>query len=637
MNEPYIWKHFERLKKLVEYEEEEEIETFREGFLELSPEEREAAGKTLRNLKWVDTAFSPAGHTLITLSRKNKTPLPFYTLDVGDITTLSSDSSHLKSPHGTVYERDRTTITVSFNKAVTEEFLSGTLTLNKTANRNTYETMYEALETVNKAKHGRLKYLRDLTFGLKKPETGDPGELRYFDEGLNEPQKKAVHMAVSAKDLALVHGPPGTGKTRVLVEIIRHAHAQGDFIFATAPSNIACDNLLERLVAAKLPVLRLGHPARIMDHLRDHSLDHQLALHPYAKMLEELQHEIDYIYKRRNKKKDSGYYRRSDVEDFNREIEQLKIERRNLSDQLFNSVIQEARIIVGTQVSGASSLFSGKTFDLVVLDEASQSIEPLTWVPLCRAKRAVLAGDHYQLPPTVRSSKADEGGLSRSLFERLMPSLPDESKSLLTIQYRMHKHIMGFSSAEFYDNQLVADKSVAEHTLAEMEGVVDNDKTREAFLFIDTAGCSFEEAEEPGTQSRFNRKEAELAVKQLEELLSFGVKRENIALISPYSAQVRFLESLLPEKEKDIEVGSVDGFQGREKEVVIVTLVRSNLEGELGFLVDKRRMNVALTRARRKLIVIGDSATLSTIPFYRDFFVYAEKVTGHRSAWEYKD
>lgn len=636
MSKPVVEEHFRHLKKLVEWEEAEEIETFRKEFLELSPEAREATGKTLRHLKFVNTSFSPAGHVLITLSRSDGKPMPFFTLDVGDMATLSPDHGvKMKSSMGTVYERDRSTITVAFNKIFPEDFLEGTLTLNKTANRSTYEVMYETLDLLAEVRHGRLNYFRSLSFGLKPPVFVDPLDFEFFDAGLNEPQQKAVHLAMRAKDIALIHGPPGTGKTRVLVEIIRQAHARGEFIFASAPSNVSCDNLLERLAAAGLPVLRLGHPARIMDHLRDHSLDHQLALHPYARMIEDLQKEIDLVYKHRNRKKDRGSYRRSEIEDFNDEIERLKVERRHLSDQLFRNVIDEARIILGTHVAGASNLFGDKTFDLVVLDEASQATEPLSWIPLCRAKRAVLAGDHYQLPPTVRSVKAEEGGLGRTLFERFIEVIPEESKCLLTIQYRMHKHIMGFSSAEFYSGQLVADKSVVEHTLADMDGVLKNEKTKEAFLFVDTAGCGFEEANEPGTQSRFNRKEAELALKFLEELLSFGVKRDQIALICPYSAQVRLLDSLLPEKEKDIEVGSVDGFQGREKEVVIVTLVRSNLEGELGFLVDKRRMNVALTRARRKLIVIGDSATLSSIPFYRDFFTYAESIKGYQSAWEY--
>lgn len=626
--------HFLRLKNLVEYEEEEEAETFRERFLERSFEEREQAGLLLQNLSAHDWAYSPAGHFLLILTRADRSALPFYTFDEGDVVVLSADAPEISSyPSGTVYDREENSITVAFHKPVPDWSRDHLLTLSKSADRGTYRKLYEAIDEVRSARHGRVAYFRSLSFGLKTPQTRDRHISEFFDKGLNAPQQKAVVLAVQAADIALIHGPPGTGKTRALVEVIRQAVSAGERVFASAPSNVACDNLLERLADAGIPVLRLGHPARILRHLRDHCLDHQLVLHPFTKLVEAVEKEIDQLYKERLRARQKSRWHREDEEEFRRDVSRLKTEKRSISDQLFRQVMGNAKVVVGTHVSGASEILGEQIFDLAVLDEASQATEPLSWISILRAKRLVLAGDHWQLPPTVRSPRAERGGLAVSIFERFMEVLPEEAKVLLTVQYRMHKFIMGFSSAQFYENRLTADQSVENHTLADMPGIAKSVSTEEVFVFIDTAGSGFEEMLEPGSQSRFNPKEAELVLAELKKIRDAGIQPEQVALISPYSAQVRYLES--KQSDKRIEVDSVDGFQGREKEAVIVSLVRSNLEGELGFLVDKRRMNVALTRARRKLVVIGDSATLSSIPFYRDFFRYAESIGGYRSAWEY--
>lgn len=288
--------------------------------------------------------------------------------------------------------------------------------------------------------------------------------------------------------------------------------------------------------------------------------------------------------------------------------------------------------MVGTHASAADSALCDRTFDLLVMDEATQATEPSAWIPLLRAQKAVLAGDHFQLPPTVRSQKAAERGLEVTLFERLQTLFSERQKTLLRVQYRMNEKIMNFSSRQFYQGKLIADPSVRNHCLADLPHINRSPVTGEPFIFIDTAGRGFEEIVEEGSESRYNPEEADLVLTQTGQLLRLGVRGEQIAVIAPYSAQVRYLLSRL--EDRAVEVDSVDGFQGREKEVVILSLVRSNLEGELGFLVDTRRMNVAMTRARRKLIVIGDSATLATIAFYREFIQYAESIGAYRSSWE---
>ena len=287
---------------------------------------------------------------------------------------------------------------------------------------------------------------------------------------------------------------------------------------------------------------------------------------------------------------------------------------------------------MGTPVSIQDKSLQEKIFDLLIIDEATQATEPIAWIPITRAKKVVMAGDHFQLPPTVRSKEAEKEGLGVTLFERYYEILGPESKQLLERQYRMNEKIMGFSSGEFYKNLLVADESVKHQTLAGLSVVEKNAETEEALIFIDTAGKGFEERLEEGSESRYNVEEAVLVLAELKKMLGFGVPPEDIAVISPYSAQVRYLTSQSPHE--NVEIDSVDGFQGREKELVIVSLVRSNMEGEMGFLGDTRRMNVAMTRARRKLIVIGDSATLSSIQFYKDFVSYADRVGAYKSAWE---
>ncbi len=630
MNEAeIIAAHFDRLKKLMELEEAEEIQQYQQDFLKLTPEERQTTGQALLRLKISEFHFSPAGHRLASFRYADSKPLPLYSPDAGDVVTLSHDPHELWDlPLGTVYEKNKDTITVAFNRELPEwVHEEGIYYLNMSGNRATYKKLTEALDRVSRSRHERLAFLRDLSLGLRKSESPEPltiEKISFLNSGLNSWQKEAARMALAAPEMAIVHGPPGTGKTTVLVEIIRQQAAIGDLILATAPSNTACDHLLECLVKSGVQALRLGHPARIMKHLRQHTLDFKLAHHEYAKNVEEMEFELERLFVRENRQGRSREVRER--------IQELKHQIRELDRQIFSQVMAGAQVIVGTHTAAADPLIKSRIFDLVIMDEASQATEPSCWVPIIRGKKIILAGDHFQLPPTVLSKKAEEMGLSKTLFERLHKILPEEFKTLLRVQYRMHEKIMNFSSREFYDGKLIADKSVKKHTLADLEHVKRGPESEEVFLYLDTAGRGFEEKLEPGSESRYNCEEAELVLKHVKRLFELGLRPEEMAVISPYSAQVRLLASLMPHP--DIEVDSVDGFQGREKEAVVLSLVRSNVEGEMGFLTDTRRMNVAMTRARRKLVVIGDSATLSNIAFYKDFIQYAESIGAYRSSWE---
>jgi predicted DNA helicase len=314
------------------------------------------------------------------------------------------------------------------------------------------------------------------------------------------------------------------------------------------------------------------------------------------------------------------------------EARQLLAEARKLEDQVIDRILDGAMVLCATTTGMDRSLLGNRFFDWCIMDEASQSTEPGAWIPLQFARRLVLAGDHFQLPPTVISPEAAAAGFNISLLERLVNELGPHTARRLDVQYRMHTDIMAFSSAEFYANSLVAHESVARHLLKDLPDVVQNHLTSVPVDFIDTAGASYDEALEPEGESRLNPQEAELVLHKVRALLDSGVPPSGIAVISPYAAQVRLLRERL--KQPEIEIDSVDGFQGREKETVIVTLVRSNRDHDIGFLADIRRMNVALTRARRKLIVIGDSATITIHPFYQRLVDYFESIGAYHSVWE---
>ncbi len=632
MNENPDKEYFLFLKELVRLEEKEEFEQVRSEYTTLSPAERELRGKALLNLRLEERHYSPAGHFLSTFILEKKAALPIFTLEVGDMVSLvpkpASSDGYLS---GTIYEKTLDSLTVAFQEEIPE---ADSYELHRSVNRVTFKRMAETLDAVYQTQNTRLAVFRDISLRIRKAreEDREEGAIQWFDPGLNDSQREAVRKALSASDVMLVHGPPGTGKTTALVEIVRQSILRKQSVFVTAPSNTACDNLLERLVQKGVNVLRLGHPARVGEHLREHTLDFKLALHPVAKEIPKAEAEMARLKNRLERYHDRRSPGRDEEQALRREVSLLRQEIQNLRKEVFTRVMREASVVVGTPTGIQTKSVRERTFDMIVIDEATQATEPMAWIPMTAAGKVIMAGDHFQLPPTVRSKEADAKGLGRTLFERYYGILGPEFKSLLDRQYRMNEKIMGFSSRIFYENRLIADESVRSQTLSGLRGVKDMPETREPLLFIDTAGKGFEEKLETGSESRYNPEEAELVLSELKKMLEAGVPAEEIAVISPYSAQVRLLTSRF--SAPGLEIDSVDGFQGREKEFVIVSLVRSNLTGELGFLNDTRRMNVAMTRARRRLVVVGDSATMSSLPFYKKFIAYAEQNGAYKSAWE---
>jgi len=632
-----IEKHFFRLTQLVRLEEKEEREVFEREFAELSPEEREKNGKALLRLILTDSHFNAAGHRMLTFQYENKKPLPSFSFEAGDMVGLSKDTRFdADLPFGTVFERTADSITVAFHRDL-PPWVGGEerYHLSKTASSGTYRKTLSALKEACAAEHGRLAYIRNVLLGLKAPAAGDEVKiesLRFFNAGLNSSQKQAVKMALESPDLCLIQGPPGTGKTTVLIEIIRQEIARGKFVFATAPSNAACDHILACLVKAGVPAVRLGHPARIMKHLREHTLDYKVAYHPYAKVADEREAELERLRLKRERHRERRALSREEQHELKEQIKSLEREIRALDRDILAQVLREAPVMVGTHAGARDYALDDRRFDVLVMDEAAQATEPSSWIPILKADKVVLAGDHFQLPPTVKSAEAERRGLGVTLFAWLYSLVTSRFKIMLDIQYRMNEKIMDFSSREFYGGRLTAHESVKEHVLAGLAHVQKNADTETPLVFLDTAGRGFEERKQPGGESRYNPEEAEMVIEELSKLLAAGVNPEEIAVISPYSAQTRLIMTRI--NDPRIEVDSVDSFQGREKEAVILSLVRSNVEGEMGFLTDTRRMNVAMTRARRRLIVIGDSGTLSSISFYQNFIQYAESIGAYCSSWE---
>ncbi len=627
--------HFQRLSRLLTLEAEAEQQQMRTAMERLSAEAAERSGNSLVRLSIRDEYGGLGGRVLVTLGKRNQTEaLPWTQLRVGTPVLLSEESGEGLAWRGVVSQIGEFSIQVALEEWPEPSLEGVTFRLDLSGDEVARRRQQMALQRVSQARGDRLAELKRILLGQQPPYVREL-DRSDFDpplrlDHLNESQQAAIRFALSAKDVALIHGPPGTGKTTTVVELIRQAVHGGETVLACAPSNLAVDNIFERLLAAGEKVLRLGHPARVLPELRDHTLDLIVENDPDVRLARKLMREAHALREQAGKWT-RARRERGERQAMRREATQMIEDARRQEAQAVERILDAAQVLCVTTTGLSSHLLGQRRFDLCVIDEAAQSTEPGAWLPLLRSERLVLAGDHCQLPPTIVSIEAARQGLGISLMERLLTDLGPDIARRLTVQYRMHQALMDFSSAVFYEDSLQADPTVIEHLLADLPGVMDTALTTTAVHFIDTAGASYDEEVEPDGESRLNPQEAALVGRKVEALREAGVPAEAIAVIAPYAAQVRLLREQLP---RPVEVNSVDGFQGREKEAVIISLVRSNLEGEIGFLADTRRMNVALTRARRKLIVIGDSATITADPFYARLVEYFEQIGAYHSVWE---
>lgn len=530
----------------------------------------------------------------------------------------------------------------------------GKLGLNLLFDEGSYREMVIALQKVMEADRGRLADLRDILYGLTPARFEKQEEITIAHQ-LNQSQQEAVKLIASAKDVAVVHGPPGTGKTTTLMRAIMQTLMHEKQVLVCSPSNVAVDLLTEKLVQQGINVLRLGNPARVSEEVLNNTLDVRMMNHVSWKELKEYRKRAEeYFAMAKKYKRNFGYQEREQRNLLYNEARQLQKDASTLEDYILWDQFEKAQVVACTPVVAAGRLMRDLRFKTVFIDEAAQALEPMSWIPISRAERVIFAGDHLQLPPTVKSRKAEEGGLKYTLFERVVKS-QKSATALLRTQYRMHDNIMGFSNKMFYEGKLESDVTVKDNLLSFDEN---DELLKRSLEFIDTAGSGYNEKQNPESLSYSNPEEAELLLKHLAKVLeqyeettarhldsarSDKTVSLRIGIIAPYKQQVEFIRNYILENElfKDsrhhFSVRTVDGFQGQERDIICISMTRSNDNGEIGFLSDTRRMNVALTRAKRKLLVFGDSATLANHTFYKSFLDYVEEVGGYRSMWEFME
>lgn len=559
-------------------------------------------------------------------------PVMFFTVSQNSTNVQakgSKDASiHYFSFTGTVsyVEGDRMVVVVPEGHALDLQGVDKPVGVQLSFDETSYRVMFDALDRVIRAKNNRLAYLRDLFYS--KMAAGRFTFAPMSFPWLNETQERAVNEVLRAKDVAIVHGPPGTGKTTTLVEAINETLMRESQVLVCAQSNMAVDWICEKLVDRGINVLRIGNPTRVNDKMLGFTYERRFEAHPDYPQLWAIRKAIREL-RRKKKGRDDNFHQK---------LERLKSRATELEIRINASLFGEARVIASTLVGSANRLLDGMKFGTLFIDEAAQALEAACWIPMRRVSRVVLAGDHCQLPPTVKSMAALKGGLGKTLMERIVENKP-ECVTLLNVQYRMNDEIMRFSSDWFYNGKVTTAQEITRR-----KSILNFDRP---ILWLDTGQIDFG-ADEPGSKEQFvgenfgriNKGEATLTLDSLQAYFTkIGKQRIldeqiDVGVISPYRAQVQYLRRLIMKREffkpyrRLITVNTVDGFQGQERDIVLISMVRANENGEIGFLRDLRRMNVAMTRARMKLIILGDVATLTRHPFYKKLWEYIEKLNG---------
>jgi len=641
-------KYFIDLQNLLELERKEDKRSFDRSVLLSNQTERKRKGLTWYPVKVSKVEMGYESHLHLTINREQKTEdQPKFR--IGKIATLYNNSHGNKTEEcieGVVEavgkNRMRMSIDLGDDQYLPDWLDYGILGVDVSFDTPSYKKMKATVSSMIKmeSSKNRLFTLRDILLGIRAPSFRAANEQQFQPiSHLNESQNKAVLNILTAEDVALIHGPPGTGKTTTMVAAIKLTLEKEKQVLVTAPSNAAVDMLTDRLVHEGINVLRIGNPLRMADKVVESSLESKIEKHTDYHFLKRLREEANNFRLLIRRVSDS-----KKKKDFSEEFHKVKKEARILEKVIVKEIIDKTTVITATLAGATHSDLGNRTFSTVFIDEAAQALEPICWIPISKANRIIMSGDHLQLPPVVKSKEAAAQGLSETLFERIKKN--HNVSVMLDTQYRMNEKIMKFSSKQFYDYQLKADATVKDwHILGDEENFR---QVSEPVEFIDTAGMQYYEENFGDTESLVNYKEADLLISHLRELKNFlfglfpdSSQSLSIGINSPYKAQINHLADLLTKEDyfglyKNIEVNTVDGFQGQERDIIYISLVRSNLNSNIGFLSETRRMNVALTRARKKLIVIGDSETLLEHNFYRSFITYVKNNGYYQTVTEWK-
>jgi ATP-dependent RNA/DNA helicase IGHMBP2 len=631
--------------ELLRIERQADLEQYRQKVLLVPLNRKTKEGKCWYPVKLIRNYIGTGERLIIEVERTSHLEQP-HVFQSGKMVSVFSNARNSADKHyigGIInYVKDNTmVITINGDDLpdwIDEHLLGVDLMFDEMA----YREMEIAMKSVIKAEDSRVAELRDTLLGFRLPVTSSATSNLQPVASLNGSQQEALKKVLEAQDVAIIHGPPGTGKTTTLVQAIKQTVSLEKQVLVCAPSNAAVDLLVEKLSEQGLNVVRIGHPARVTEQSLSKTLDARIAAHEHYKELRALRKKMEQVRSQAFKfKRDFGYAERQQRNLLKQEAKALKADADVLEFYIINDLLNNCEVIAATLVGASHPTLRGKRYKTVFIDEAAQALEPACWIPILRGERVVLAGDHQQLPPTIKSIEAAREGLSKTLFEKCIQSHP-QAASMLQVQYRMNEEIMQFPSEYFYQNGLIAHDTVKHHAL--MEQAEDGKSVSLPVIdFIDTAGCGFNEAQDPETLSRYNEEEANLLIRQLEKLvLTVGADnwKYTVGIITPYSAQVERLAKLAEASAqisalgKLVNINTVDAFQGQERDVIAISFVRSNDKSEIGFLADIRRTNVAITRAKKKLIMVGDSATLGTHNFYTALLEYVQGKEFYKSAWD---
>lgn len=630
--------YFERLLGLLKIEREEDRKIYQKVIETTSVTERRANGLTWYPVIIKGTEISKGDYITVELERPTHQDINHQLRFGASAMLFSNHDAKTDNVEGTISFQSGNRLKIALRTDELPEWAgNGKIGIDLLFDDNSYDEMQSALKVADaRSENDKENHLISVLTGKTQP-TFNTVLKPVANPSLNTKQLDAVNRILAANELAIVHGPPGTGKTTTLVQAIKTLIQKDQKqVLVVAPSNTAVDLLSEKLADEKLNVLRVGNPARVSEKLMSLTLDSKMGQHNAMKDIKRLKKQAaDFRNMAHKYKRSFGKAEREQRKALFDEAHKIMKEVDNTEQYIIDDLLAKAQVITATLVGAAHYTVRNLKYHTVVIDEAGQALEPACWISLLKAQKVILAGDHCQLSPTIKSNEAARDGLSTTLLEKCVSLFP-EAVVLLEEQYRMHKLIMGYSSKVFYGNQLKAHESVADRLLFQ-EDI--------ALNFIDTAGCGFDERQE-GT-STSNPEEAAFLFRHLAlmvtELTNHYKPKDfpSIAIISPYKQQIHLLREQLthvpelkPYNDK-ISINTIDSFQGQERDIVYISMTRSNSDSVIGFLSDIRRMNVAMTRARKKLVVIGDSATLSQLPFYDDFISYTQANNVYQSAWEF--